>query len=633
MAAAQKQWLLQLRRALSDTTQSTTAFGAISLQHPLPNVHLLLMLEHHSTLARISRSSPTASFFEGSHTMQLEYTLFLSDFAQLLGVLAQQLERVGCSLNLPKPPGSTPSGVVKHSAGAASASDVFSALWRLLVVGCSASSSALCYSGQAVFPTNQQRASPSLWDALYRTLTWLLTFSRSQAWTSMEARHGLPQRKSDLLTILKEPLNCLNFISTHPTPNPARQLRLLPPAFVPLVCCILTEQFCNVPPLVPRPPRVAGVAALSLTPPTPPTNIYYDIGNVLRILACFLFNCLNLTMQDEGCISELTFLRAPAIKQLFKGVLLLPSKTLRAAPTLVDESTQCLVFLIHLSQRMDTCLPPVRLSLGDNEQTNRDSLGLPLHLNPCLSAAALEADTWLLHALGSHMQRDASLARHGLMLQELTVNSWVAAANRSPPSLAVLGTMNSSVVGLAQQCTSQSLQLMVQLRRERRRQPTLWSFQQQRQAARQDAAGSAQHLQLRNLMTLTSQFHGQMLGGKPEFPTSGGNTSVECFCDKGFWLCVCLRCRRWKFITLADPCERVGATSLMMDCQGRVRQPGAQQWTCGASTLNEERCLKYRKVPMTGHTGGAARGSPNVGHERRTCKQPDSCRNHKTPHS
>lgn len=102
------------------------------------------------------------------------------------------------------------------------------------------------------------------------------------------------------------------------------------------------------------------------------------------------------------------------------------------------------------------------------------------------------------------------------------------------PSLAVLGTMNSSVVGLAQQCTSQSLQLMVQLRRERRRQPTLWSFQQQRQAARQDAAGSAQHLQLRNLMTLTSQFHGQMLGGSQSSPRQVGTRVLSVFVTKAF---------------------------------------------------------------------------------------------------
>lgn len=93
--------------------------------------------------------------------------------------------------------------------------------------------------------------------ALQQVLKWRLHMSRSQAWLAMEAKHGL--LASSFIYSCSHSVSLR--ISNLPLPDLVGQLGSIPSALLHLVCCILTELYCDKPSLVRSLQPIAGVAA------------------------------------------------------------------------------------------------------------------------------------------------------------------------------------------------------------------------------------------------------------------------------------------------------------------------------------------------------------------------------------
>ncbi|MEW5305313.1 MAG: hypothetical protein WDW36_007862 [Sanguina aurantia] len=419
-----------------------------------------------------------------------EHALFVADLVSLLTALLPQLRR--CSVRLSLPTGSCSIGTDEE--------ELFWELWSFLHAGCSALS--LTYTvWPSLWPYDQRPFDAPLVAAFHAVLTWLLSFSRSPAWVAMTAEHGLAIRNHELIIILMQPMTCVGFIH-HALPHASlvTQLRALPGSFFPLLCCIATEQFGGAPVVVPPTPAAAAVHGLGgrLVPATTYTkdNGYGDSTsayayNLFILLATAVNNFLAAAEdRGDGYGGPFAFLRSPSVAQLLKVVLTLPEESPPAWPNPMHCGINSLHALLTLSRDQTQSSPGRPVPLRDRV-TNRDAEGLPLHLDPLLSPAALETDARVLHVLSRPMEEgvDALLLLKRHTLQAVILQLWVLAGRAHPLTHTALASMTSSVVGLAKRCAWQGLRMMREQQQQQRRE----SIHGLQAEERQQAALPGQH--------------------------------------------------------------------------------------------------------------------------------------------
>lgn len=446
--------------------------------------HLLLMIEH---IARISLPQSDLGNVP-FHTQKLRYTLedvsskrgmepedvhpdlraehalFVADLTELITALLPQLKRFSARLSL--------------RTGSSIGTDeevLFWQLWSCLRAGCSAFSSTVV-KWPTLWPAHQRPFHAGLIAAFHDVLGWLLTFSRSPAWLAMKPQHGLVSRDHELMIIMEQSINCLvHMYNVRPHSDMVSHLQALPSSFIPLLCCIATEQFGGAPLLVEPPAQQANTAlhggghGSSASRATNNTGgSFYNYGtptahtySLFRYLVSTINNIL--AVADKECTGPFAFLRTPSVVQLLKVVLTMPEESPSADKMHVNQSAVCLRNLLNLAREEAEASLGKLLPLCDGV-TNRDSEGLPLHLNPLLSPAALETDVRVLHALskplGEGADEELLLKRH--MLQWNILKLWTYSGKAHSLTQEALATMTRSVCGLAKQCTWQGLCMMQQ---------------------------------------------------------------------------------------------------------------------------------------------------------------------------
>lgn len=452
MAAAQNQWLKQMCSPLHSMTELLTKLAATSLPHPSLSALLHPIWVVHNTLVMVHDSAPPKEEHP-EFCRQPEFACFVTEFTSFLAALIPQLDRLGSRLS-----------IVASSIGTAEEA-LFWELWRFLVAA------GACFTfagGQHSELLPRQPFDPHLYAAFNALLQWLLSISRSPAWLAMRKQHGGVHNKGELLAILAQPLNCIIGLSTTESKSILRShLLCFPQTILPLLCCIISEQFTNAPMLVPRLQSGAGRPATLYRRGVGEAFFSDNLGPFLTSLVMLISNLAN---QDiiTGHDGSFSFVTAPAVTHLLKTVLMLPQQALSSKSDLVSRCLQCLVLLISLCDKDMINGPSPSLPASD-ASSNQDAVGLPLHMIPRMSRHALETDVRLLHALSVHLSVDAGLTTLCFEVQALILRNWMLAGSFYPISLESVSVMVMSLVGVAKLCTLHGLHMLQRLKQDKAR--------------------------------------------------------------------------------------------------------------------------------------------------------------------
>lgn len=466
----------QLRSSFQKMTDVVVLLSRTALPHRA--VFLPLLRTHQEAI--ISASHHTSPEHKGEHR-----ALIVADFSVCLAAVALQLARLSTRLV----------SATAYIAGTTE-EEVFWELWQCLITCCLPFCPAtknwinLCSHDQPCIP---------LYSTFYGLLTWLQMISRSPTWLAMTDKHGLKRRNCDLLVILAQMTDLLDSITNSPPLALAAHLKLLHPNFMPLLCCIVSEQFTDIPMLVLH--TITGATAdrysfvaMSYTSTHESCSPCITVMELLSGIVSAIYNLLihanthgNL-LQDNN--SKLSFLTTPAVLHFLKACLLSRQAALPSGQDLMLSSMASLDVLLQHCLLNPRDLPPnIRFT------ANRDEVGLPLHSNPLLSTQALHTDRMLLHVVGSHIAQHRGGLEHMescLTVQAMILQTWKHATFFYPSHAEAVSSMVDSVIGLAKQYTVIGLQLMRSLRKNTHTAP-----QHSSQEATQGARGLLRPLQQR----------------------------------------------------------------------------------------------------------------------------------------
>lgn len=440
----------EMTQVLRLMVQSIQHISATTLPNPslAPQLHRMRALNT-KIFARTSSSLPQQQ--QPRITAEADLESWIDSLTHLLTVIVPQLERLGTRLN----------SSVASSIGTTE-EEVFWQLWQFLVAGCSASETAFVQQS-AIVPLWMQSLHSSLYIGFHPLLAWLLSMSRTSAWQAMLHKDGKVQRNQELVIILTQPARCFMSISMLPLPNLISHFTPLPPTLMPLLCCIVTEQFCNAPLLIThtQPSDSGQVATSYMHSIVGKTLVCIPVHELMVMLAQSVTRLL--IADDSKNTAPLSFLTHPAVIHCFKAISMLPGQARPAGSELLSTSILCLHSLLNISVFNTQLSGGKPLSVTD-QTTNSDTLGLPLHLNPFLSSKSLEADVLLLHTLSISMDSNATplSVRYMADIQGMVLSSWCIAGKLYPAPAAAVATMTRSVVGLAKHCTSYGLQLQLE---------------------------------------------------------------------------------------------------------------------------------------------------------------------------
>lgn len=457
MAEEQKTWCRGARSTMFKMTAAVlatkdTIWTNSSLRQQLPCMSAIVscVRQEFSTLGPMKNA--------GLQSTKPEIVLLTSQFAAFLTALVPLLHGMWSGL--------TPA---RCAISGAPAEAYFDHLCALLFVGCSAFSTSEEgweeLAGQLPFNS-------SLCCAYHALLLWLLPASRSSVWLQVQRRPPKQQTLYDLNFILTLPVKfLLATIHTESHSILLSRLGLLPSSFIPLLCCIICEQFSNVPCVVQGVQEVARPSAGVVGNCS--DTLYFLLDNLLTVI----YNLLVHADQSTGSERLFACLHAPAVLQYLKGVIIGPGNLphIPVGTDLKEPSMTCLIQTlmrsIHFSPTSSS-IPERTLSVSD-QKSNRDSAGLPLHLNPLLSKSVLDTDVMLLHVLGTQLEFASGSKDLRSKLQLHVLESWIlAGSSYSAPPEAVC-RMGQSMIGLAKQCSLHVLRvmrLMLSCRRHTRQQ-------------------------------------------------------------------------------------------------------------------------------------------------------------------
>lgn len=494
-----------MRRAICDMTQAVKQLkSAKSSRSDLQN-NLTKMRQLRESLLIVShtvytRSRPPELFT----STQAEHQRFSSEFTAFLSALVPQLERLGSKLN----------NKTACSIGTAE-EDMFWELWNFLTSSCSSFATAHAMS-QNLWPAGEKPFYHSQFAAFHSLLAWLLSISRSSAWLLMTPANGSHHRNRELVVILMQPTRCLESVGQASPAKFQALLGVIPPPFIPLLCCIVTEQLCiHVPPLVPQQPPAEGSVATTYTP-DPSNACFYHAFPFYAYLETLAVVLNNLYISDKntrvGNSSHSTLSPSASVIQLCKALIILPGETPCTTPELVVCSVECLHRLLCATSQQAIGCGSEALSQNPVYVTNRDPVGLPLHLNPCVSSPALDTDVKLFQAIARHMSCNPVLTCACYEIHMLILDNWRYACMYTTITTHGMCEMLQGVVGLAHQCVSVGLRLIMQLQQgqlgQQQEQP------RQQQGAAGDVLSSAELAvwqtqgmsSVRQLMYLISSF-------------------------------------------------------------------------------------------------------------------------------
>lgn len=452
MAAAQTAWFAGLCSSVREMTAAVATSRAQSAGTDVtlvPAMHLRLD-------AYLKAISAGKSLFRGQEhpRSKSDFSMYVKDFAELLTALVPQLSRLGAGL----------SSWTLCSIGSTD-EQLFWEHWSFLTNACSTYNE-MNTRYINLWPEDQHPFHSILSAAFYPILTWLLPVTRSSAWTSMRQQHGLKSRNHELAVLLSTLNKFLLRLARSPPAMLATHLPTIPPTYLPLLCCIITEQFGTAPLLV-RTTHQAGTDMLATTYKNGLQVDYPDFP-VLHILLGSVTLCINhmvfASAQAPAHNEGFACLTTPAVLQLLKMVIILPpEKPPLSEPLLLRRSISCLAVLLSQGTQRAR-FSPGAASIRDRASI-RDAVGLPQHMNALLSSEALETDTLVLHAICRHICVDAQLTTCSLQVQWQLMERWHYdfkhhLAYGTPAARA---TMTTSMVGLAKQCTEHGLQIMQQL--------------------------------------------------------------------------------------------------------------------------------------------------------------------------
>lgn len=439
MAEAQKTWCRGVTSTLLKMTAAVSATQDISWTNSSLRQHLPCMSALVSCVRQeLSSLGPVEN--RGLQSTKPEIVLLTSQFAAFLTALVPLLHSLWSSLTSAR-------GAISGTAEEA----YFAQLWALLFAGCSAVSTPAEGWEELV---GQLPFDSFLCGSYHALLLWLLPASRSPVWLQVQPR--LP-RRHDLVFILALPVKfLLASIHTESHSILLSCLGLLPSSFIPLLCCIVCEQFSSVPLVVQGVQEVARPSAGVVG------NCSHTLHFLRDNLLAVIYNLLVHADQSTGSERLFACLHAPAVLQYLKGVIIRPGNLPHISSKLEEPSMTCLVQILMRSIRFSPALsiiPERTLSVSD-QMSNRDSAGLPLHLNPLLSQSALQTDAMLLHVLGTQLEVGSGSKDLRSNLQLHVLESWILAGRLySAPPEAVC-RMGQSMIGLAKQCSLHVFRVM-----------------------------------------------------------------------------------------------------------------------------------------------------------------------------
>lgn len=363
--------------------------------------------------------------------------LFFADFERLVEVIVQQLDSLSCA--------------AASSLGGVEA-QLFYELWTFLAISCD-SFSTVVDMWPALFSGDEAPLLHSLFAAFHKLLAWLLCFSRTPAWLQAKTKLGRKRRNNTLVVMLAQPIYCMSQMSQASPANVSKMFSGIPPSFVPMLCCIVSEQFGSLPHIV---QPVQGTASASEASYThgPASDIFARVC-MLKYLALIPIIIYNLSEMDRQIPTSgiRRILESPTVLQCLKVLLVTPQKAL--GPSHQSHQVLLLDTADILSRLLHGCLEEAHVLLGgslsvQDRAHNRDEHGLPLHLNPVFSKAALVADTRVLHVSSSLLlSKDVALRKACWDVQLRTLQTWLNAARLSHGNAQALSAMAESVVGLA----------------------------------------------------------------------------------------------------------------------------------------------------------------------------------------
>lgn len=413
--------------------------------------HAPLMQQLRTKLYGLRLAAPPASSGAGNHS---EHATFTKVFTALLTALVPQFERLGPTMSP-----TAASGIESTE------EEIFWELWMCLVEGCHAfkAVSAVC---PELLPQNKLRLYALFYTAAHALLTWLLPMTRRPAWRSAAQHRCLRCRDTQLLVVLTHSACCLMNLTRTSRDTMFVHLRLLPPSFLPLLCCITSEQF-GPPDLVFLQPTSAAAAPAAQNPTHTLTSSACSAPvhpHLLHTMVAHAINNMAANVESDEDLIIMPFLIHPSVFQLLKVMILMPAgPQLPYHSQLASHSMSCLVDLLNISL-MDQENHDDSLMCTQSAETERDPLGLPLRLNPSVSGPALETDSRLLHVLGTRRQSNLSggleVMKICITIQRRILKSWLNACYYNPPREPALSVLAGSVIGLAQQCTAYGLLFM-----------------------------------------------------------------------------------------------------------------------------------------------------------------------------
>lgn len=454
MAAAQNRWLKQMGISMRSIQKCLTDIAAMTLPNACMSAQLPCIQRSCLKLIQVFHSAPPKAD-QLHHGAQSGYTHFVRDFTSLLTFLTPQLQRLGSRLSIVGP------SIAASSIGTAE-EEVFWELWKCLFLGCYAFDLAQD-SCSDLSVIGEQSFYPSLYAAFHDLLHCLLFVSRTPAWMAMRRQHGLHERNREMVIILAQPLNCLLEITCNTSmPILFSHLSYFPPAVLPLLCCIVSQQLPDLTPTISHAGKKAGATATSYNQDHSdmcvPSFLHQFLDIQTKVIANFA--CID---ENTGRSGKLCFITDQAVIDYLTRVLILPQTAAYLQPGLVLRTLNCLHLLLDLTdadKSIKDTLPFASLNASTAQQ---DVLGLNKHLLSGISMQALGRDVRLLHALSAHRDADEALTTASYAVQVIIFRNWMLAYSQNPIPSEIQCVMSKSVVGLVKMCTAQGLRMMHKL--------------------------------------------------------------------------------------------------------------------------------------------------------------------------
>lgn len=484
MGELKRAWCAWMRTSMCNITVAATAMAreglsSASLQGAVPRISRLHPEFDFDTSVKADRERRWHSPVE-------EYTLYAADLAQLIKALLPLLEVLSLRLNAP-------------AADRTETELVEGVLWELwcFLAECSADLDTVNDTCPDLPPEQLQRVCSPLQPVIHSLLTWLLGFTRSPAWLLMGPENGKRMRHMNLIQLLVPPATCLCNLSMHSEEGAISDLSPIPDTCLPLICCILAEQFCTLPSLVTPARPEAGTSASHYAKGL--RSIYHipqPLPNLLNVVVVTINN-LAAESGGTGYPEELAFLNHPAVAHLLKLIVIMdPESRQPCRLNLMQDSIRGLSYLLYRRMNVDHAYltKDREPKTAQERRENRDMDGLPLQLSAFCSEAALKTDALLLHALRKHdaASDTEEVTAWRYEVQGLMLKLWVNESKVFPSTSGQLMEMAKNVVGAAAECAVIGLQLLLahkaetaplQQQQQRREAKSSRSQQQQQRAA------------------------------------------------------------------------------------------------------------------------------------------------------